>query len=157
MSARFSPDRVYRYRLERHFPPFNKGIVTFILLNPSTADEEHDDPTIRRCIRYATDWGFTRLIVVNLFAFRATNPKAMRTARDPYGPENAVEITRAAQVADLVVAGWGAHGAYQNAGTNTIARLRHHGVDVYALALTKGGEPVHPLYQRADRRADVKL
>lgn len=155
--ARFSPDRVYRYRLERRIAQPPTGSLCFILLNPSTADETQNDPTIRRCMGYAAAWGYSRLIVVNLFAYRSTDPRQLRRVGDPYGPDNARQIISAAQAADHVVAGWGAHGAYQNAGRNTIMRLRYKGVPVHALGLTKAGEPVHPLYQRADLRAEILL
>ena len=155
--ARFSPDRVYRYRLERVVAPLAFGTVCFILLNPSTADEEMDDPTIRRCMGYVKSWGFRRLVVVNLFAYRATDPREMMKTSNPWGEENGPEIGRAAIAADLVVGGWGAHGAFKNTGRNTVEMLRLRHVNIYALGLTKGGEPVHPLYQRADLRAEVRL
>jgi len=155
--ARFSPDRVYRYRLEREVAPMANGTVCFIMLNPSTADEEQDDPTIRRCMGYTKAWGFSRLVVVNLFAFRATDPRALRKVADPQGIENGQQIFLAAQAAELVVGAWGTHGSYRNQGRNTVEMLRHRHVAVYALALTKAGEPVHPLYQRAALKAEVLL
>jgi len=157
MGARFSPDRLYRYRLEREVAPFSEGTVCFILLNPSTADEEQDDPTIRRCMAYARAWGYRHLVVVNLFGYRATDPRELRKVSDPQGPGNGHEVFLAAQAADLVVGGWGTHGSYRNQGRNTVEMLRHRHVAVHALGLTKGGEPVHPLYQRADLRAEVLL
>lgn len=156
--AVFSLDRVYRYRLERVVAPITgKGTVCFIMLNPSTADETVNDPTIRRCMGYAESWGYRRLVVVNLFGYRATDPRALRRVPDPYGPENAPQIVRAAQAADLVVCAWGAHGAYNNTGRNMIGLLRNRHVQLKAFALTKGGEPVHPLYQRADLKPEVEL
>lgn len=155
--ARFSPDRVYRYRLERVVAPFATGRVCFIMLNPSTADETQDDPTIRRCMDYTKRWGYRRLVVVNLFAYRATDPRVLRKVPDPSGPENDHEIVEAAQAAELVVGAWGAHGGWRNTGRNVTALLRSRGVTVKALGLTKGGEPVHPLYQRADLTAEVLL
>lgn len=73
-SARFSPDRVYRYDLVRDWDT-RQQVVAFIGLNPSTADESEDDPTIRRCIRYARDWGYGGIVMLNAFAFRATDPR----------------------------------------------------------------------------------
>ncbi len=157
MTARFSDDRVYRYRLERRVSPTPTGCVCFILLNPSTADETQDDPTIRRCMGYCKAWGYSRLVVVNLFAYRSTDPRELHHAPDPYGPENGREIFLAAQAADLVVGGWGNHGRYWNSGRNIVEMLRHRKVAVHALGLTKQGEPVHPLYQRADLKAGVLL
>lgn len=149
--ARFSPDRVHRYKLERrNLLPSPTGTVCFILLNPSTADETKDDPTIRRCIAYTKAWGWSRLVVVNLFGFRATKPANLKKAADPYGPENGGYIHRAALAADLVVCAWGAHGAWHNQGRFTLMKLRDWKVKAKAFGFTKDGEPLHPLYQRAD-------
>lgn len=107
MGAVFSPDRIYRYRLTRD-GAMHGSTVLFIMLNPSTADETQDDPTIRRCMAYAARWGHARLEVVNLFALRATNPMQLRLFRgDPVGPDNDRHIMEAVQDADIVIAAWG--------------------------------------------------
>ena len=158
MSAVFSEDRVYRYRLERVVAPLaGRGSVCFIMLNPSTADEEVNDPTIRRCMGYAEDWGYRRLVVVNLFAYRATDPRELRKAPEPYGAENGFHLFRAAIGADLVVGAWGAHGEWLNSGRNLMLGFRPRGITIKALGLTKRGQPVHPLYQRADLKPEIEL
>lgn len=95
----FSEDRAFRYTLWREWDvdsltgcaddlPHGHQFAQFIGLNPSTADETRDDPTIRRCIGFAKLWGYGALCMTNLFAFRATKPRDMRQAADPIGPEN---------------------------------------------------------------------
>ena len=114
----------------------------FIGLNPSTADETNDDPTVRRCIGYARGWGYAGLCVTNLFAFRATSPHDMKAVDDPIGPQNDKSLIEMAECAGVIVAGWGVHGAYLGRGEdvrNMIPRLHY-------LKLTKNGFPAHPLY-----------
>jgi len=77
-SASISRDGRYRYALRRVWDPRNPSVL-FIGLNPSTADHQQDDPTIRRCIRFARDWGFGELIAANLFAFRTKSPRLLRS------------------------------------------------------------------------------
>src|SRR4051812_26865304 len=98
----------YRYLLTRQVGPGPRA-ATFIMLNPSTADATKDDPTIRRCIGFARQWGCGRLSVLNLFAFRATDPAAMKRADDPVGPENKDWFERILTDAGegRVVCGWG--------------------------------------------------
>lgn len=140
----------YRYRLGRAWDDNLPG-ATFVMLNPSTADADIDDPTIRRCLRYARSWGCGSLLVVNLFAWRATDPADLATAADPVGPGNddfiAGAATAAARTGAPLVAAWGA-----NATPERIAHvLALPGMDrLTALALTKSGQPRHPLYLRAD-------
>lgn len=119
----------------------------FIGLNPSTADETQDDPTVRRCIRYSKDWGYGALYMTNIFSFRATDPKVMKRFDDPVGPDNNVTLIRLAAHAGIVVAAWGVHGAYMGRG-DTVRRFLLH--DLHVLKLTKGGHPCHPLYLKAD-------
>ena len=111
--ARFSHDRKYRYLLTRQVRPINNGVVTFVMLNPSTADETQDDPTIRRCIGFADRRAYNWLFVVNLSPLRATNPKELLAAGsepDRVWDTNMACIQEAATKSDLVVAAWGAHG-----------------------------------------------
>ena len=119
--AVLSPDGKYRFLLWRELDEVELGYITptlgtclFIMLNPSTADASIDDPTIRRCISFAVGWGYRRLEVVNLFPFRATDPKELRTAVDPAafdviheGKNGDKWIWEAAEAADLVVCAWG--------------------------------------------------
>lgn len=149
----------YRYRLTRKWG--NGKRCGFIMLNPSTADATVDDPTIRRCMRFARDWGCAELVVVNLFAYRATNPQDLYNAVDPIGPDNmehvkwAVEAVVAGDrygmppVGPLVCA-WGAHGDFMDQDRTVRGWIESCGVEPTALAFTKGGQPRHPLYLKAD-------
>jgi hypothetical protein len=145
--AAFSRCGSYRYALWREWDE-TRPTVLFVALNPSTADHERDDPTIRRCIRFARDWEFGALVVANLFAFRTPFPKLLRAARDPVGPRNDRWINRLADDAGLVVAAWGAHGDYLARASRVAERIG----DCHALGLTASGAPRHPLYVRADVR-----
>lgn len=141
--AVFSPDRRYRYLLRRHVSILGKGVCLFIMLNPSTADEELNDPSVRRCIRFAAGWGYAHLIVANIFALRSTDPKALyAVGADPVGPENDMYLGHAVSQADRVIAAWGNHGAYRDRGID-VARM----IPIpYCLGLTNSGQPRHPLY-----------
>lgn len=118
----------------------------FIMLNPSTADATTDDPTIRRCVGFAKAWHFERLEVVNLFAYRATDPRVVLSlsADEAIGPENQEYIEDAAQQAGKIVCAWGAHGSYL--GQNETVKGWCNGSRTYALKITKAGHPGHPLY-----------
>lgn len=153
-SAHISDDERYRYNLVRrlaHNPEFPEvghrdAVVTFVGLNPSTADGAVDDPTIRRCVRYAYDWGFSTLLMVNLFALRATDPKELprNVGNDPIGPLNDEAIGSAVRASSLVVAAWGANQFARPRGT----RVSHGGLlgEYAVLGKTKAGDPRHPLY-----------
>ena len=116
----------------------------FIGLNPSTADETNDDPTIRRCIRFAKRWGYSGLCMMNLFAFRATSPEDMKAIenRDPVGPDNDRALIDIAEDADVIVAALGTHGKYMGRDEEVKAMLPQ----LHYLRLTKDGFPSHPLY-----------
>jgi hypothetical protein len=116
-------------------------LAAFIGLNPSTADETNDDPTIRRCIGYAKAWGCDGLLMLNLFAFRATDPKMMQAADDPVGPENDAAL-RQASGAEIVIAAWGVGGTFK--GRDKVVRELVPALQY--LRLTKDGHPAHPLY-----------
>ncbi len=143
--AVFSPDRRYRYVLRR---PINamleNGTCLFIGLNPSTADEEHDDPTIRRCKGFARAWGYSLLVVCNLFAYRATDPTDMKAQDDPVGPDNDRVLIAEATSAHLVVLAWGNDGAFLGRSSRVLDILGS--LTTFHLGLTKAGEPKHPLY-----------
>jgi len=144
--AEFSPCRRYRYRLWRTWDD-SKEKCCFIMLNPSTADEATNDPTVERCERRARAWGYGGLIVVNLFAMRSTDPKALYAEADPVGPKNMVAIQQAAIDSAIVVAAWGTHGALHGQGEQVAARLRRDFPDkARALRVNKDGSPAHPLY-----------
>jgi len=112
-------------------------------LNPSTADAHRDDPTIRRCIGFARDWGAGGLVMTNLFAFRATYPTDLKKASDPVGPKNDAWIRRMAKSCSTVVAVWGNDGRWMNRSTQLRATL---GRKLKVIRLNQGGEPAHPLY-----------
>lgn len=142
-SATFSPCRKYRYTLWRTWDGlFASGFVMFIGLNPSTADETNDDPTIRRCIGYAKDWGYAALCMTNLFAFRATSPNDMKTVQDPVGPINDCVLKNTAKSAGVIIAAWGVHGAH----LGRDEEIRKLIPQLHYLQLTKEGCPEHPLY-----------
>ena len=115
------------------------------MLNPSTADAEIDDPTIRRCKSFAQREGCSTLEVVNLYAYRATDPKQLWQVFDPIGPENDRYISEAVARADVVIAAWGAHAKRLRA--KSVAR---HIPDAFALGFTIQGVPRHPLYLKSD-------
>lgn len=114
------------------------------MLNPSTADAVRDDPTIRRCIAFARAWGYERLTVTNLFAFRTPSPRVLRREQDPVGPENDGYLTRAATEADRTVCAWGVHGALRNREAEVLSLLQQRRLE--HLGLTRAGHPRHPLY-----------
>jgi len=143
-SATFSSCRFYRYELWRSWGDLVTvdSYAMFVGLNPSTADEELDDPTIRRCIAFAKSWGYSGLCMTNLFAFRSTEPADMLKAHDPVGEANDDHLIRCAVGAGVVVAAWGTHGSHRGRDIKVRAllpRLQH-------LRLTKSGHPGHPLY-----------
>jgi hypothetical protein len=146
-TAILSEDGVYRYSLTRTFTT-HKHPVVFCMLNPSTADADIDDPTIRRCMRFARDWGYGGLVVVNLFALRATDPVALHAHDDPVGPLNMDHIGRAADSRDVIVA-WGANPATQYRDATVTQLLRRKATTVRCLGVTKEGHPRHPLYVSA--------
>lgn len=138
--ADISPCGLYRYALWRKWGP--GGTVMFVGLNPSTADATLDDPTIRRCVAFARSWGFGGLMMTNLFAWRATDPMHMLSAKDPIGPENDMRLRAAYLNAKLTVAAWGAHGTHKGRD----AAVRKMLPRLHYLRLTKAGHPGHPLY-----------
>ena len=143
-TAYFSADRVYRYSLGRHWS--EHGVVMFIGLNPSTADESLDDPTIRRCIRFARDWGYGGIYMLNLFAFRSTNPKRLSQVDHPIGDDNNSFLGSYARMSSLVVAAWGVYGELRHRSDDVREALEAQGIPVHHLGLTKYGYPRHPLY-----------
>jgi hypothetical protein len=143
--AIISEDGLYRYTLQRHWGPGE--YMLFVMLNPSTADAELDDPTIRRCMGFAKREGFGGITVVNLYAYRATQPKELLTVEDPVGPNNDFYLFSQLQERSdgSVVVAWGT-----NAREDRILRFkdiaRQAGTELYCLGTTKNGSPKHPLY-----------
>lgn len=152
--ATWSPCRRYRYTLRRHIGTLlspGVGTIAFLLLNPSTATETKDDPTIRRCIDFGQRWGFAELVIINAYALRASNPKRLWTDEqgerhgiDPVGEGNDAAITEVVGEARRVVCGWGKHARLER--VDRLAELLVPAREVVALRLNKDGSPEHPLY-----------
>jgi hypothetical protein len=144
----FSPDRLYRYTLWRVWGA-DLPFVQFIGLNPSTADETKDDPTIRRCIGFAKAWGYGALCMTNLFAWRATDPGDMMVAREPIGEENDMWLKGVAAEAQTIVAAWGKNGSFLGRGVRVkgmISEIK----PLHCLRTIGSGAPEHPLYLPKD-------
>ena len=154
----FSPCRRYRYTWELVWEPHGAPCA-FIGLNPSTADEQGPDPTVRRCIGYARDWGYGRLIMLNAFGYRETDRLAMKridhpvaSPADPRANDRAIKktVARVIRLGGVVVAAWGADGAHRARSTQIRSSLRAY--PLHILSLTASGEPGHPLYLRKTLR-----
>ncbi len=144
-NAILSDDRKYRYVLSRIWDE-SKSTVMIVGLNPSTADEVDNDPTITRCIDFAKSWGYGGVYMLNLFAFRATQPIDMFNAKEPVGEENDSYIDKYSKSCDKVVCAWGNDGNYKNRSKDILSKLENK----YYLKLNKTGEPAHLLYLKAD-------
>lgn len=153
--AAFSECWTWRYLLWRVWDHRRRALM-IAGLNPSTADEETDDPTIRRCIDFGKRWGYGGLYMVNLFAFRATDPADMKRAADPIGPANDAVILRTVEASQGILAAWGTQGVFRERGDAVRRLLRKQGREVLTLGLTKNRQPTHPLYIPRDR-IPVKL
>jgi hypothetical protein len=138
----------YRYQLTREWG--EEPTLLFILLNPSTADAEYNDPTVLKCVRYAKRWGYGRLVIVNLFAYRSTDPAQLLTCDNPVGLGNDAIIYAACEEAAEIVCGWGAHGSYLGRGVFIQRELVARGYKPVCLGLCQNGEPKHPLYLSND-------
>lgn len=149
-TAEYSACAGHRYTLVRHFY-VGEAVLNFILLNPSTATEKFNDPTIARCETYALRHGYRTLVITNIFSWRDTSPKGMMekakagtaVAGDP---ENIAYIVKHAENADTVICGWGNHGQFQNRSTYVESELDARRIILSCLAHNKSGEPKHPLY-----------
>ena len=140
--AQFSDCQQYRYKLIRRWDE-NSPHVLFVMLNPSTADENVNDPTVRRCVRYAMEWGYGGLMVGNLFALRSTDPAALYHHDDPIGPGNDDALQEMGNDAGLIIAAWSNHGKFQER-ADSVAEMFSGKLNV--LKLNKTGAPAHPLY-----------
>lgn len=143
--AAFDPDRAYRYLLTRTWSTADP--VTFVLLNPSTADAFTLDPTVRRLIGFAHAWGAGGIILANAFALRATDPGTLYGHPDPVGPLNDA-LLDALPIGVRTVVAWGVHGVLHERGARVATRLREHGHDLHCFGRTTAGHPRHPLYLR---------
>lgn len=143
-TAKLSDCRTYRYELWRTWDE-SKPYAMFIGLNPSTADETEDDPTIRRCINFAKTWGYGGLCMTNLFAYRATQPEDMKRASDPIGNKNDETLILLAKNAGVIVGAWGNDGMFLNRSKHVRALIP----ELNVLKVNKSGEPAHPLYLKS--------
>lgn len=137
-------DRQYRYALWRKWR--YTGVlrrVCWIMLNPSNADHETDDATLRRCVRFSKEWGFGGLEVVNLFAVRSSSPAILQLTTDPVGPENNKFLMERVEACDLVVVAWGALGSVAGRDAEVLKMLE--GKRLACLGLTANGMPKHPV------------
>ncbi|RPE64873.1 hypothetical protein EDD53_2638 [Pacificibacter maritimus] len=144
-TAYYSDCESYRYALTREWDPAGRKVL-FVMLNPSTATEIQNDPTVERCERRARSLGFGAFCVTNIFAWRDTDPRKMRLAADPIGPENDTTILKYTDWADVIICAWGTHGAHRGRGADVEALLRGTNRPLYHLGLSKAGHPKHPLY-----------
>jgi len=147
--AKLSDDKLYRYQLSRIWDE-DKPKVLFIMLNPSTADADVDDPTIRRVINFAKSWNYGGVFVVNLYAFRSTDPKGLKTTSDPIGPENRKHIQELVGSVDRVIYAWGNK-------EKEPQWLRELITTPYCIALSTKGIPKHPLYLKGDSQPILYL
>jgi hypothetical protein len=144
-TAVYSDCENYRYSLTRIWDS-DAAKVMFVMLNPSTATEVQNDPTVERCERRARALGFGAFQVTNIFAWRDTDPRKMRAATDPVGPGNDAAIQNGCNWADQVVAAWGTHGTHLHREDAMKTLLRAGRTPVFHLGLSKDGHPKHPLY-----------
>lgn len=153
--ALFSKDRLYRYVLWRAIGNFSETELlacpfVMIGLNPSTADETHNDPTIKRNMYFAHRYECSALVMVNLFSFRATNPAQMLSISDPVGDSTDEWIKRVAASAKFVICSWGRYGVHRERSTAVLNLLSQLDINPLIFGLCKNGEPKHSLYQRKD-------
>ncbi len=155
-SAEISEDGLYRYSLTRRWEP-SGPVALWVMLNPSTANAEVDDPTIRRCISFSQRFRCAALEVVNLFAYRSTDPKKLRAVDDPIGPDNLRTILVSAKNASLVIAAWGEHErhSFDVAREDALVRSLACFAPVLCLGRTKRGFPRHPLYVAGSKDPEI--
>ncbi len=157
-TAMISADGRYRYLLTRalHTPGTGRGQLLWIMLNPSTADAQVDDPTIRRCIGFTERLGYTSLAVVNLYAFRTAKPADLWRTRYPLGPDNDTVLRRSIREAARVVVAWGAGIKGRMHRVTSVVRLAEDlQQPLWCLGRTQGGHPRHPLYVKADKSLEL--
>ncbi len=143
----------YRYLLWREWDSDSKT-VSFIMLNPSRADASLNDPTITRCINFANSWGYGRLEVVNLFAYRTSQPSLLKQVAEPIGKDNDSYILKTAHNSDQVILAWGNHGAWQKQDLYVLQLLKNH-THLYCFGVTKKGCPRHPLYLPSTSKPEI--
>jgi len=139
--AIFSKCQLYRYMLWRIWDT-DRSDLMIVGLNPSTADAQKDDPTIRRCIQFARDLGFGGVYIANLFAYKATLPSNLFKATDPVGPLNNFFLSEFKNLVSTVLVAWGNHGVFLEQNQRVLKLFENP----YCLKINKSGEPAHPLY-----------
>jgi len=143
----------YRYTLSRKWNSENPKTLLFCMLNPSTADANLDDPTIRRCIGFAKSWGYDEIIVINLYALRTPSPKDLWPHSDPIGLENNQYLKELANKYLDIVCAWGGNAKKER--VQEVAKLfKGVGANLYCLGTTKDGSPKHPLYIKGDKQLE---
>jgi hypothetical protein len=144
MGAVFSSCGLYRYQLSRDWA--NGPRLAFIMLNPSTADSDVDDPTIRRCVGFARDGGYGGILIGNLFAWRATDAIEIKKSSQPIGSANDAALAKIIMNAPTIVCAWGNGGTYMDRNDQVLRMIRNLGRRPHCLRMTKQGHPSHPLY-----------
>jgi hypothetical protein len=144
-TAEFSDCGRYRYSLTRTWDAQGPRVL-YVMLNPSKADELRNDPTIERCERRARALGYGAFRAVNIFAWRDTDPAALKRADAPIGPENDAKLADALRWTGDIIAAWGVHGAHLDRGPQVARMLHLSGKPLLAFGETKAGHPRHPLY-----------
>jgi len=147
--AIISQDNKYRYQLSRIWDE-EKPKVLFIMLNPSTADADRDDPTIRRVMNFAKSWGYGGVFVGNLYAFRSTDPKALRKVENPVGEDNIQHIQSLIGLTERVIYAWGNNQREPD-------WLCHLVDSPYCIDISKKGIPKHPLYLKGELQPKLYL
>lgn len=155
-SAQISPCEQYRWSLSRVWGDDGGRMVCWLMLNPSTADAEIDDPTVKRCIHFSKSWGYDGLVIVNIFPFRSSRPDECKRwiarenqgARDVIHHKNRPLVVETAKASSMVVAAYGAGDWYQNEAANLLEDItcnRESWPDIYCLGTNKRGRPLHPM------------
>ncbi|AQQ52180.1 DUF1643 domain-containing protein [Planococcus lenghuensis] len=153
VEVRFDETKTYRYLLACSWEQ-GEGTVTFVMLNPSIGDEERCNPTMKRCVDFARDWGYRSMQVVNLFSYISVKPTGLLEVDDPVGAENDAHIVEAAAGSDLVVFAWGAKYGDISGRDREVARLLAE-YPLHCIGKTKQGHPRHPLYLKKDLKPIV--
>jgi hypothetical protein len=155
--ALFSKDKAYRYMLTRVWDRTNTLRVVFVMLNPSVAGSELDDPTIRVCMGRAVRMGCGGIVVFNLFGLVSTNPNGLYAHEDPIGPHNDfhLDLYLRNHPDDFYFAAWGTHGKYKSRDQEVIHTFLRNNIPLHAIRLTKNGFPCHPLRQSYESRPIV--
>lgn len=153
-SAILSQCGQYRYYLRRQIAGAQSSrTLAFIMLNPSTADATKNDPTIGRCMSFAATWGYSEMIVGNLYALRSSDPSVLKTSLDPVGPENANWLDHIACKAETIVCAWGGNAAAERAQA-FYTQMTDAGRALYCLGMNKDRSPKHPLYIKGTKQLE---